>query len=366
MMLFSTMPQLATPSPATSTQATSDTTTSLTYYYSQAHKFSSHSQHRIAQTQQEQHRQYEIFASTSSPQYQYSYSQMNVETGGDCTGTTLVRQRRNSYHEELYNNDDYSRSSYTYKTRCQTTTRTTTTTTATEETQQAQQLQQLPLQQVQQVQQQGKTTRGGNRSRTSRGQTTSNVAIRKRKTKKNKIIIPFRDMIRLLTLPQPIAAKKLKISVSTLKRRYYELDMGRWPANYLLQDDVNCEPMPNPVALQSSFHQECYSTICQLHGLSNHQQQRFHQNNSNNNNSNTSCSSSSSSCGNSSDDSSSSVQSLSNPGVVSLYKEPTQKQKEHMGTVLNLYDVHDAKYIDHVTSMVLCCAFQAHLEEKNS
>ncbi len=357
------MPQLVTPSPASTTQATSDTTTSLTYYYSHAHKFSNHSQHRIAQTQQEQHQQYEIFASTPSPQYQYSYSQMSVETGGDCTGTTLVRQRRNSYHEELYNNDDYSRSSYTYKTRCQMTTRATTkTTTAAEKAQQSQQLQQLPLQ-VQQAPQQGKTTRGGNRSRTSRGQSTSttntasNVAIRKRKTKKNKIIIPFRDMIRLLTLPQPIAAKKLKISVSTLKRRYYELDMSRWPANYLLQDDVNCEPMPNPVALQSSFHQECYSTICQLHGLSNHQQQRFHQNNNN---------SSSSSCGNSSDDSSSSAQSLSNPGIVSLYKEPTQKQKEHMGTVLNLYDVHDAKYIDHVTSMVLCCAFQAHLEEKNS
>jgi len=59
-------------------------------------------------------------------------------------------------------------------------------------------------------------------------------------SKKNKIAIPVHDIVRFLTLPQPIAAKQLKISTSTLKRRYYELNIGqRWPANQL--DAVSLE-----------------------------------------------------------------------------------------------------------------------------
>jgi hypothetical protein len=51
------------------------------------------------------------------------------------------------------------------------------------------------------------------------------------KPKKNKIKIPMHDIIRYLTLPQPTAAEKLGVSISTLKRRYYELNLGRWPIN---------------------------------------------------------------------------------------------------------------------------------------
>ncbi|KAL9652609.1 hypothetical protein ABK040_015572 [Willaertia magna] len=54
-----------------------------------------------------------------------------------------------------------------------------------------------------------------------------------RKKNKNKIEIPIHDIIRVLNLSQAEAATKLKVSLSTLKRRYYELDMGRWPANIL-------------------------------------------------------------------------------------------------------------------------------------
>jgi hypothetical protein len=48
-------------------------------------------------------------------------------------------------------------------------------------------------------------------------------------SKKNKIAIPVHDIVRLLTVPQPVAAKALNVSVSTLKRRFYELSWGRWP-----------------------------------------------------------------------------------------------------------------------------------------
>lgn len=48
---------------------------------------------------------------------------------------------------------------------------------------------------------------------------------KKRKTKRNKIDIPLNDLIRYMTLPQSVAAKKLNVSLSTLKRRYYELVM---------------------------------------------------------------------------------------------------------------------------------------------
>ncbi|KAL0490522.1 RKD3 [Acrasis kona] len=46
-----------------------------------------------------------------------------------------------------------------------------------------------------------------------------------------KIEIPVHDIVRYLTIPQPIAASKLSVSISTLKRRYYELGFGRWPIN---------------------------------------------------------------------------------------------------------------------------------------
>lgn len=42
-----------------------------------------------------------------------------------------------------------------------------------------------------------------------------------------------------MTLPQSIAAEKLGVSISTLKRRYYELEWGRWPSNSSSQSDLN-------------------------------------------------------------------------------------------------------------------------------
>jgi hypothetical protein len=62
-------------------------------------------------------------------------------------------------------------------------------------------------------------------------------------SKKNKISIPVHDIVRLLTVPQPIAAKALNVSVSTLKRRYYELSWGRWPANQM--DALSLEESAN-------------------------------------------------------------------------------------------------------------------------
>ncbi|KAL9654041.1 hypothetical protein ABK040_011585 [Willaertia magna] len=54
---------------------------------------------------------------------------------------------------------------------------------------------------------------------------SSNGISKKKKTKRNKIDIPLHDLIRYMTLPQSVAAKKLNVSLSTLKRRYYELVM---------------------------------------------------------------------------------------------------------------------------------------------
>src|SRR3989338_3125777 len=54
--------------------------------------------------------------------------------------------------------------------------------------------------------------------------------IMKRKNKKSSYIkIPVHDIVRVMTLPQPIAAQTLGVSISTLKRRFYELQFGRWP-----------------------------------------------------------------------------------------------------------------------------------------
>jgi hypothetical protein len=144
---------------------------------------------------------------------------------------------------------------------------------------------------------------------------------KKRKTKKNKIIIPMGDMIRLLTLPQPIAAQKLKVSVSTLKRRYYELELGRWPAN-CFQDEVSFDSNANDVALKSTFHQESLSA--------------------------------------------SEDQLPASVYAISLYKEPTLRQKEHLGTLLNLFNIQDSKYLDQMTTTVLSCAFSQNITKESS
>jgi hypothetical protein len=61
---------------------------------------------------------------------------------------------------------------------------------------------------------------------------TNKNKIQKKKSKANKIKIPFHDIVRFLNVPQNIVAEKLGCSISTLKRRYYELQCGqRWPIN---------------------------------------------------------------------------------------------------------------------------------------
>jgi hypothetical protein len=49
--------------------------------------------------------------------------------------------------------------------------------------------------------------------------------------KKNKISLPVSKIVQYMTLPQPLAAKIMGVSISTLKRRYYECSFGRWPIN---------------------------------------------------------------------------------------------------------------------------------------
>ncbi|KAG2373422.1 hypothetical protein C9374_012161 [Naegleria lovaniensis] len=46
---------------------------------------------------------------------------------------------------------------------------------------------------------------------------------------KSKISLSASDLIRVMALPQSMAAKELGVSLSTLKRRFYDLKMGRWP-----------------------------------------------------------------------------------------------------------------------------------------
>jgi len=46
---------------------------------------------------------------------------------------------------------------------------------------------------------------------------------------RNTIQIPRSDMQKYFNCPQRLAAQKLGVSMSTLKRRFYQLKMGRWP-----------------------------------------------------------------------------------------------------------------------------------------
>jgi hypothetical protein len=56
------------------------------------------------------------------------------------------------------------------------------------------------------------------------------VLPRKRRVRKRGKILKH-DIVRYMVLPQPDVAPKLGVSLSTLKRRYYELGVGRWPVN---------------------------------------------------------------------------------------------------------------------------------------
>jgi hypothetical protein len=56
-----------------------------------------------------------------------------------------------------------------------------------------------------------------------------------------RIRIPKYDIVRLMTIRQDIAAVKLGVSLSSLKRRYYELNLGRWPiySSYILAPELH-------------------------------------------------------------------------------------------------------------------------------
>jgi hypothetical protein len=137
--------------------------------------------------------------------------------------------------------------------------------------------------------------------------------ILKRKPKKNKILIPTSDMIRLFSLPQTTAAQKLNVSISTLKRRFTELDMdGKWPANTSL-DEFHLGK-PNAIAIKSQFHStRSKKRACNFY---------------------------------------------------SLYREPTAEQKLQVGTLLNERDTMDPRYIDPMTSTILNEAFKNGIEEE--
>lgn len=65
------------------------------------------------------------------------------------------------------------------------------------------------------------------------------VRVEKKKTvKKSKLSIPLQRIVQYLVEPQPYAAEKLNVSISTLKRRYKELEVGRWPVNSTYADDT--------------------------------------------------------------------------------------------------------------------------------
>ncbi|KAL0485944.1 hypothetical protein AKO1_001700 [Acrasis kona] len=66
---------------------------------------------------------------------------------------------------------------------------------------------------------------------TQKGIKCKGITKRPSSPKKSKISIPVHDIVRYLTLPQPLVADRLGVSISTLKRRYYELHFGRWPVN---------------------------------------------------------------------------------------------------------------------------------------
>jgi hypothetical protein len=147
------------------------------------------------------------------------------------------------------------------------------------------------------------------------GKDSTGIVKKKRKTKKNKIIIPMKDMIRLFSMPQPVAAKKLNVSISTLKRRFYELDITRWPSNHTLQE-FNLGDM-NSVAMKSPFHRTGTTADLILSASALKQ----------------------------------------NASYYSLYKEASSDEKKDIGTLLNLYNTSDCRHIDPMTSVILREAF---------
>ena len=141
-----------------------------------------------------------------------------------------------------------------------------------------------------------------------------------RKTKKNKIRIPLSEMIRYFAMPQHVAAKKLNVSVSTLKRRFYELCIHRWPSHYMIHD--HHQYTVNLAALNSFFYRRgTGAKVIQ---------------------------------------SSSATIRSNSPHYMSSGSEPEVCEKGDVGTILNLFDTEDEKFIDPMTSCILSHAFAQH------
>ena len=74
-----------------------------------------------------------------------------------------------------------------------------------------------------------KSLEDGKKPYNKQGQPPKKISKSSKLCKKSKISISVSDLIRVMPLPQTVAAQKLGVSLSTLKRRFYELGMGRWP-----------------------------------------------------------------------------------------------------------------------------------------
>ena len=136
------------------------------------------------------------------------------------------------------------------------------------------------------------------------------AGISKKKPKKNKILISSSTMVPYLAFPQPIAAKKLNVSLSTLKRRFSEVcSSEKWPANQCLSEFNFGER--NRVAAQFGFH------------------------------------------------SGNSKLKLS-MGFYTTYKDATMEQKSQLGTLLNEYNTKDEVHLDPMTISILYEAFKQH------
>lgn len=145
-------------------------------------------------------------------------------------------------------------------------------------------------------------------------------------------------------MPQQVAAKKLNVSISTLKRRFYELDLPKWPANYALQEF--CFGEVNSEAMKSSFHH--------------HQPQNNNSNNSSSESQGTTTTTSRSHSP--SIDAAACIHLKQNASYYSLYREPRPEEKTRIGTIINMYDTLDAKFIDPMTSTILREAFMENTE----
>ena len=84
---------------------------------------------------------------------------------------------------------------------------------------------------------------------TNKGKSIATIAgIEKPQERKNKINVSISDLARVSMFRQPEAAESLGVSISTLKRRFYDYNLGRWAADSAYKDNVEknapLEPIP--------------------------------------------------------------------------------------------------------------------------